>query len=119
MQSITFGGLDHYGESFQGMLPIRNLAAELYQDKSDYKDGWVMCYWGKLTGDLVIPRLTQKFRFQPGDIVIFRSSLLEHNIMPFEGERGSIVFVSQHNLMGHYEPEDNSGFYVVNSLTFH
>ncbi|KAF8440640.1 hypothetical protein BGX38DRAFT_847991 [Terfezia claveryi] len=47
---------------FQGIVLIRNLAAEPHKDKSDYKDGWVvMCCWGKFTrGELVIPTLQQR-----------------------------------------------------------
>ena len=63
-----------------------------------------MC-WGQFTGgNLVIPALTQGFEFQPGDVVIFRSCLLEHYITPFVGDRSSIVFFSQNDIMGNYEP---------------
>lgn len=65
-----------------------------------------MCCWGKFTGgDLVIPALKQRFEFKPGDVVILRSTLLAHYIMPYEGERSSIVFFSHDNVMGNFKPE--------------
>ena len=67
----------------------------------------VMCCWGKFTdGNLVIPALKQRFEFQPGDVVIFRSCLLEHYITPFIGERSSIIF-SRNDVIDNYEPEEN------------
>ena len=86
---------------------IRNLAAEPHKDKSDYTDGWVvMCCWGSFKGgNLVIPALKQRFEFSPGDVMIFRSCLLEHYVMPFVGERSSIIFFSQNDIMGNFELE--------------
>lgn len=83
---------------FQRVVLIRNLAAQPHKDTSDYKDGWVgMCCWGDFTGGhLVIPILGIQLQFKPGDIVFFRSTLLEHYVLPFEGERNSLVFFSQH-----------------------
>ncbi|RPB23438.1 hypothetical protein L211DRAFT_268831 [Terfezia boudieri ATCC MYA-4762] len=87
---------------FQGIVFIRNLAAEPHKDRSDYADGWViMCCWGDFVdANLVIPALNLRFAFKPGDVVIFRSTLLGHYIMPFEGERSSTVFFSHNHVMG-------------------
>ncbi|KAF8435252.1 hypothetical protein BGX38DRAFT_1217775 [Terfezia claveryi] len=67
-----------------------------------------MCCWGKFTGgELVIPALQQRFEFQPEDVIIFHSCLLEHYVMPFIGKRSTVIFFSQHNVMGNFEPEDD------------
>ena len=86
---------------FQGLVVVRNLAAQPHKDGSDYKKGWVaMCCFGDFTGgELVIPVLGMKFRFQPGDVIFFRSTLLEHYVLPFIGDRTSLVFFTHHNLM--------------------
>lgn len=92
---------------FQGLALIRNLAAEPHKDKSDFKDGWVVmaCFGNFTGGQLIIPHLELRIPFQPGDVVVFRSTLLEHYILPYEGERSSIVFFSHQDVMGNYEPE--------------
>ena len=86
---------------FQGLVVIRNLAAQPHRDKSDYKKGWVaMCCFGNFTGgELVIPMLKMKFKFQPGDVIFFRSTVLEHYVLPFVGDRTSLVFFTHHNIM--------------------
>lgn len=86
---------------FQGLVVIKNLAALPHKDSSDYKTGWVaMCCFGGFTGgELVIPVLKMVFKFQPGDVIFFRSALLEHYVLPFEGDRTSLVFFTHHNVM--------------------
>ena len=86
---------------FQGLVVIRNLAAQPHKDTSDYKKGWVtMCCFGEFTsGELVIPVLKMRFQFQPGDVIFFRSTLLEHYVLPFMGNRTSLVFFTHHNVM--------------------
>ena len=92
---------------FQGIVLTRNLEAEPHKDRSGDRDGWVvMCCWGNFTGgDLVIPALQKRFEFKPGDVVILRSTLLEHYIMPCEGQRSSIMFFGNRCAMGNFEPE--------------
>lgn len=58
-------------------------------------------------GNLVIPALKQWFdhEFSPSDASIFGSCLLEHYVTPFIGERSSVIFFSQNNVMGYLEPD--------------
>jgi len=61
--------------------------------------------WGNFTGgDLGIPALRHRLQFHPGDVLVSSSCSLEHYILPFEGERSSVIFFSQDGVMGHYEP---------------
>lgn len=77
-----------------GLAVLSNLQVEPHKDRSDAKDGWVgMCCAGKFTGGLlVLPELELKLQFEPGDVVYFRSAILEHYVTGFEGERSSFVF---------------------------
>ncbi|RPB18183.1 hypothetical protein L211DRAFT_877800 [Terfezia boudieri ATCC MYA-4762] len=93
---------------FQGIVLIWNLAAKPHKDRSDYADSWVIiCCWGEFGGgDLVVPDLKLRFAFKHGDVVVFRSTLLEHYIMPFDGERSSTIFFSHNHVMGAFQPVD-------------
>ena len=86
---------------FEGLVLIRNLAAHAHKDSSDYKKGWVaMCCFGDFTGgELVILPLKMMFKFEPGDVIFFRSTLIEHYVLPFTGDRTSLVFFTDHNVM--------------------
>lgn len=90
---------------FQGLVLIRNLAAQPHKDSSDYKAGWVgMCCFGDFVGgELVIPVLNMKFEFQPVDIVFFRSALVEHYVLPFVGVRTSFVLFSYNDVIGAFD----------------
>ena len=86
---------------FQGLVVIGNLAAHPHKDSSHYKKGWVaMCCLGDFTGgELVKPPLKMMFKFQPEDVIFFRSTLLSHYVLPFTGDRTSLVFFTHHNVM--------------------
>ena len=79
---------------FQGLAVVRNLACDPHKDKSDKKDGYVamMCFGDFSGGELVVTELGMRFAFQPGDVVLFRSAVLEHYITEFQGSRTSTVF---------------------------
>lgn len=87
---------------FQGLVLVKNLAAEPHKDTSDYKRGWVGMTWsGSYTGgELVVPILGIKISCQPGDVVFFRSTELEHYVLPFVGDRSAFVFFSHQDVMG-------------------
>ena len=78
---------------FQGLVVIRNLAALPHKDSSDYKKGWVaMCCFGDFTGgELVIPVLKMMFKFQPGDVIFFRSTILEHYVLQSWKDKDSSI----------------------------
>lgn len=86
---------------FQGLVVVHNLAVEPHKDHSDSKTGWVaMCCWGEfIGGELVIPTLKLSLKFQPGDVIFFRSTLLYHYLMPFVGQRTSFVFLSHEHVI--------------------
>lgn len=48
-------------------------------------------------GELCLPQLDVKLAFQPGDVVFFRSAVLEHFIAPCTLPRSSFVFFSHSN----------------------
>ncbi|ELR07922.1 hypothetical protein GMDG_08570 [Pseudogymnoascus destructans 20631-21] len=68
-----------------------------HKDNHDVLDGWVaMACFGEFEGgELCLPALGYKIPFQPGDVVLFRSAVLEHWIAPFEGTRYSCVFFTK------------------------
>ena len=37
-------------------------------------------------GDLYLPRLGIRLAYHPGSVILFKSALLEHTILPFTGE---------------------------------
>ena len=86
---------------FFGLAVLRNLQAEPHKDVSDAKKGWVaMCCDGDFEGgELVISELRLKIAFKPGDVIFFRSAILQHFILPFDGKRTSFVFFSHANLL--------------------
>ena len=86
---------------FHGLALLRNLQVDSHRDKSDVLDGWVaMVYWGNFDGGhLVLPDLQVKLDFKPGDIIFFRSRLLEHFVTDFQGERSSMVFFTHENVL--------------------
>ena len=81
---------------FHGLALLRNLQVDAHKDRSDVPNGWVamVCLGDFSGGYLALPDLGVKLDFKPGDIILFRSRLLEHFVTDFEGDRSSIVFVS-------------------------
>ena len=74
---------------------------DAHKDMSDTPRGWVaMICCGNFTGGyLVLADLGVKLDFKPGDIIFFRSRLLEHFITDFVGERSSLVFFTHENVL--------------------
>src|SRR5690606_27430627 len=65
---------------FEGLAVVRNMAVEPHRDSKDMVDGYAaMMPWGKFEGSyLVLPELGIKLDFRPGDVILFRSAVLEH-----------------------------------------
>jgi hypothetical protein len=82
--------------SFFGMACLRNIQVYNHKDKGGVRDGWVgmTCVGEFKGGELCFPDLDVKLRFLPGDIIIFRSCILQHFIRTTIGERSSLVFFS-------------------------
>ena len=62
--------------------------------------------WESSTAKHVSPINSGPMSYSSSRGVLLRSCLLEHYIMPFEGERSSIIFFNQDGVMGHFEPND-------------
>ena len=74
-----------------------NFRVDPHKDSGDVKDGWVaMTCLGKFSGgELCLPQCGVRIPYEVGDVVLFRASVLEHWIMPWEGKRYSMVFFTK------------------------
>jgi hypothetical protein len=74
-----------------------NLQVEPHKDRSDAKHGWMgICCAEQFTGGLlVLPKLKLKLQNKPGDVVYFQSTILEHYVTEFEGDRSSMPSLLQ------------------------
>jgi predicted 2-oxoglutarate/Fe(II)-dependent dioxygenase YbiX len=73
------------------------------------------CLGGFTGGELCLPDLDVKLRFLPGDVIMFRSAVLQHFIRATIGERSSCVFFSYtdpHSIKQntHYLEEDDPSY---------
>jgi hypothetical protein len=100
-----------YGDSascFIGAAIVQNYRVIPLHDSADDKDGVVcMINTGDCEGgDLVVGTHNQQVRlaYLPGDIVMFRSSLLKHGITPFQGRRTAVVLFT-HGRVGRWNSE--------------
>lgn len=92
---------------FLGLALLRNLRVSPHKDSRDARDGWVgMTVIGDFTGgELVLSAIGCKLQHQPGDVVFFRSAILEHFVAPFQGNRTSFVFFTKDDLFEDREME--------------
>ena len=69
-----------------------------HKDNADDPEGYVgMTNLGNYTGgDLIVGSdgTMLRFAYRPGQFVVFKSALLRHGVMPFEGERRALVLFS-------------------------
>lgn len=75
---------------FMGVAVNKNNKVLPHKDVSDFRDGWaVMCCFGDFeNGELCLPTLKitteeggkqgMRIRYGPGDVALFRATLLEH-----------------------------------------
>lgn len=79
---------------FHGLAILRNLQVGRHKDKRDRKRGWtaMVCIGQFRHGFLVLPQLNLRVKFEPGDVIFFRASFLEHFLEEFKGERSALVF---------------------------
>ena len=52
----------------------------------------MVCIGQFCQGSLVLPQLNLRVKFEPGDVIFFRASFLEHFLEEFQGERSALVF---------------------------
>ncbi|KAI9829378.1 MAG: hypothetical protein M1826_005698 [Phylliscum demangeonii] len=56
----------------------------------------------------MIPELGLRLQFRPGDVIFLRSALFTHYVLPFEGERASMVYFTHENMSR--DPEEGIEF---------
>ena len=73
----------------------------IHKNRGDVKDSWVamICCREFEGGELCFLGLGLKLEHKPGDVIFFCSTLLEHFISNFDGNRTSLVFFSYENLI--------------------
>ena len=81
---------------------LANATVNPHKDGGDVKQGWTFTnVWGDFTqgGEAVLPGLGLKFVQQPGDLLMFPASVIEHMILPHEGgDRFSNVRSTKQNI---------------------
>lgn len=84
-------------QSFLALAALRNMQARNHKDRTNVTDGWagMTCVGSFTGGELCLPDLDVNITFLPGDVIFFRSSLLEHFVRKFVGMRSSLIFFSQ------------------------
>jgi hypothetical protein len=85
---------------FHCIAVLVNAQVGPHKDSNDVLRGWVAmaCFGDFKGGELCLPSLGYRIPFQPGDVVLFRSAVLEHWVAPFKGTRYSCVFFTKQNL---------------------
>lgn len=84
-------------QSFLALATLRNMQARNHKDRTNVTDGWagMTCVGSFTGGELCLPDLDVNITFLPGDVIFFRSSLLEHFVRKYVGTRSSLIFFSQ------------------------
>ncbi|THH20618.1 hypothetical protein EUX98_g8549 [Antrodiella citrinella] len=79
-------GTRMFGGVFLGRVTLYNLQTAIHMDKMD---AICVCFCGGqfVGGEAIFPDLHVKFRYRPGDIIIFRSAGLWHMVAPWKPER--------------------------------
>jgi hypothetical protein len=85
---------------FLGMAVVVNKRVGPHKDVGDVRDGWVamMAVGNYKGGAVVLPALGIQLQHEPGDVIFFRSAVLEHFVAPFEGDRAAVVFFTKNDL---------------------
>ena len=81
-----------------------------HTDFEDYHAGFCCCVpLGQYNGgELKFPGLQITLNAKPGDIILFRSDLLEHQVLPYEGMRMSLIFTSHGRFMKSVQKNNNN-----------
>ncbi|KAH8084623.1 hypothetical protein HD553DRAFT_342113 [Filobasidium floriforme] len=92
---------------FLGMAVLHNVRVQRHLDPGDDKLGLVaMTNWGNYDGgDLILHIMGRPYRlrYRAGDMITFRSAIVMHEIMPFQGERSAVVLFSKSNALAFVE----------------
>ncbi|GJN93369.1 hypothetical protein Rhopal_006422-T1 [Rhodotorula paludigena] len=78
---------------WSGLALLWNQTVDAHRDGQDAKFGWLAeTVAGRFSGgEMFLPQLGIVIPLQPGDLLLIRSALLEHCVLPFEGERYAVV----------------------------
>ncbi|GAA5983793.1 hypothetical protein JCM5350_002398 [Sporobolomyces pararoseus] len=93
---------------FSTMALVINARVGPHRDGRDSVHGLAaMTVFGEFEGgDLYLPRHQIRIRYNPGDVILFKSNLLEHMVLPFKGNRYAVVLFTHHHLL----INSNAGF---------
>lgn len=105
---------------FLGMAVLHNVQVRRHLDPGDNKLGLVvMTNWGDYEGgDLILHIMGQPYRlqYQVGDMITFRSAIIMHEIMGFNGERSAIVLFSRSNALAFVERTNQRPIHPIIAL---
>lgn len=89
-----------------GTAVLYNARVRSHKDTKDVRGGYtaMTCFGPFDGGELVLPQLGEngkalKIEYQPGQIICFASSAIEHGIAPVTGERASVVFFTHNDTL--------------------
>jgi len=93
-------GCHKFAGLFAAVAINKMVQTKVHKDLGDIKGGiCVIICWGKFQGgELVFTELSTCVPFPAGSIIMFRSAIISHYNMPVEGERYSMVFMTDKNL---------------------
>ncbi|POY75908.1 hypothetical protein BMF94_0991 [Rhodotorula taiwanensis] len=95
--------INHSWLFFMSIVLVSNRRVAPHFDASDPLHGWAASTpFGSYTGgDLFFIDLDLRVALKPGDLLVFRSALLRHSVLPFTGSRHSLVAFTHEHLMVH------------------
>ena len=104
-------GCHKFAGLFAAVAINKLVQTKVHKDLGDIK--WGICViicWGKFQGgELVFTELRACVPFPAGSIIMFRSAIISHYNMPVDGERYSMVFMTDKNLHKWSEAQSKSG----------
>ena len=85
---------------FHGMAVVVNKRVGHHKDVGDVRDRWVtiMAVGSYRGGAVVLLALGIQLQHEPGDVIFFRSAVLEHFVAPFERDRAAVVLFTKNDL---------------------
>jgi len=93
-------GRHKFAGLFAALAINKMVQTKVHKDLGDIKGGiCVLICWGKFHGgELVFTELRACVPFPAGSLIMFRSAIISHYNMPVEGDRYSMVFMTDKNL---------------------
>jgi len=93
-------GCHKFAGLFAAVAINKMVQTKVHKDLGDIKGGiCVIICWGKFQGgELVFAELSTCVPFPAGSLIMFHSAIISHYNMPVDGERYSMVFMTDKNL---------------------